>query len=81
VADGSRTHDLRNHNPNEADSKWLEDKGVTSAALDRCTTGCTSFAELVQIVAEIGAVLNPADLRQLAAMLSAEAERLDVRTT
>ena len=45
MADGIRTHDLRNHNPTDTSSNVIADQPLTSSDASACTNACTSFAE------------------------------------
>ncbi len=45
VADGTRTHDLRNHNPTDPSSNLIADQQLTSSDAPACTNACTSSAE------------------------------------
>ena len=73
VADGIRTHDLRNHNPNEPGSNIVTGQQVTSSDAAACTNACTSLAENAHDgPAE---VVERVDLRRLE-LLAAEPELL-----
>ena len=50
VADGIRTHDLRNHNPTDSSPKLLTDQQVALTDADGCTNGCTNSAEDGQLL-------------------------------
>lgn len=45
MADGSRTHDLRNHNPVKSSSNPLLLNVLTSTADFGCSVGCSKVAE------------------------------------
>ncbi len=46
MANGIRTHDLRNHNPDGHKSNTLTGQQFTSTVANGCTNGCTNSPEI-----------------------------------
>lgn len=72
VAKGSRTPDLRNHNPNSDDSKPLSEQAIASLGSDGCTNGCTNLSGVAQIAEELSRCLTNKERIRLAALLLQE---------
>jgi len=71
VANGIRTHDLRNHNPADTNSNVDTGQQVTSSGSPACTNACTNLPENAQD--EHASAVKLADLQQLE-LLAADAE-------
>ncbi len=75
MANGARTHDLRNHNPDDSGSKSLPQQQLTSTPADGCTVGRTRIEvgthETVEsLAAELRLVFDCEGLDRLVRLLT-----------